>query len=120
MIIVDDNPLFRTSVRFLARNTQYVELVGEFETGLEALNSLPQLNPDVVLVDLYMPGMDGISLIRLIREKYPQLQIIAITGSMDSRIVKRVLNAGARQVVFKEKFVTGIFNALPQLRGTSS
>jgi two-component system NarL family response regulator len=117
IMIVDDNTFFRTCVGFLTRHIQCAELVGEFESGSVALCSIPVLMPDIILVDLFMPDMDGITLTRLIRENYPNMQIIAITGSMNNRIVNRAIKAGASQVVFKEKFVAGLLNAIPQLQG---
>jgi two-component system, NarL family, invasion response regulator UvrY len=118
-MIVDDNSLFRMCVGFMTRHTQHVELVGEFETGNEALKAIPLLKPDTVLVDVFMPSMDGITLIRLIRESHPDLRIIATTGSMDKHIMTGVLRAGASEIVFKEKFVAGLLKAIPQLNGNT-
>jgi len=111
-MIVDDSLSFRKSMTFLLRSIEGIQLVGEFEDGMDALTNIPILSPDIVLVDVLMPGMDGITLTRFIRQFYPDIQIIAITGSMNSQVAQRVLDAGASRVVFKGQSIVNILRAL--------
>jgi len=112
LMIVDDSLSFRKSMTFLLRSIEGIQLVGEFEDGMDALTNIPILSPDIVLVDVLMPGMDGITLTRFIRQFYPDIQIIAITGSMNSQVAQRVLDAGASRVVFKGQSIVNILRAL--------
>jgi NarL family two-component system response regulator LiaR len=72
-----------------------LELVGEAQGGLEALDLCNRLHPDVVLMDLMMPGMDGAEATKTIREHHPDIQVIALTSFKEDDMVQRALQAGA-------------------------
>lgn len=79
-----------------------LELVGEAAHGKEGLTMCAEKHPDVVLMDLMMPIMDGITATRLIRQTFPQIQVIALTSFGEETLIKRVLEAGALSYLFKK------------------
>src|ERR1700694_4600700 len=112
LMIVDDSLSFRKSAAFLAQSIHDIQLVGEFDNGNDALISIPELLPHIVLVDILMPGMNGIVLTRLIRQRNPEIRIIAVTGSMNDRLIQQVRDAGASAVIFKDQLLPGILQAI--------
>ena len=94
-MIVDDHALVRTGLGAFLQVYDDLELVAEAESGEEALRLCEQLRPDVILMDLVMPGMDGAAATRAIRERRPQTQVVALTSFKDQEWVERALRAGA-------------------------
>jgi len=78
-----------------------LELVGEAENGQQALRLCAEERPDVVLMDLVMPGMDGVQATRAIRERFPDIRVIALTSFPEDRLVQDVLEAGALSYLLK-------------------
>jgi len=78
-----------------------LELVGEAENGQQALRLCAEERPDVVLMDLVMPGMDGVQTTRAIRERFPDIRVIALTSFPEDRLVQDVLEAGALSYLLK-------------------
>jgi NarL family two-component system response regulator LiaR len=95
VMIVDDHALVRTGLGTFLLAYDDLALVAEAESGEEALDLCEQLEPDVVLMDLVMPGMDGAAATRAIRERWPQTQVIALTSFKDQEWVEKALQAGA-------------------------
>jgi NarL family two-component system response regulator LiaR len=95
VMIVDDHALVRTGLGTFLLAYEDLVLVAEAESGEEALDLCEQLEPDVILMDLVMPGMDGAAVTRAIRERWPQTQIIALTSFKDQEWVEKALQAGA-------------------------
>jgi two-component system, NarL family, response regulator LiaR len=79
-----------------------LELAGEASNGARAVELCSQLLPDVVLMDIIMPEMDGAAATRLIRQKYPQIQVIALTSYKDEHLIQNVLQAGAIGYLLKD------------------
>ncbi len=95
ILIVDDQAVVRCGlVAFLSVYDDLI-LVGEANDGAKALNLCAQLRPDVILMDLVMPRMDGVEATLAIRAHYPHIQIIALTSFIEDDLIKRVLEAGA-------------------------
>lgn len=95
VMIVDDHDMVRSGLAtFLAAFDDLV-LVGEAACGRDAVTLCPELAPDVILMDLVMPRMDGVEATRIIRERCPQVQVIALTSFDDRHLVQGVLQAGA-------------------------
>ena len=92
---VDDHEILRGGIRFLLLAFDDIELVGEAHSGEEALALCGQLQPDVVLMDMMMPGMDGVETTRALREQYPSIQVLALTSFHDPDLVQGVMQAGA-------------------------
>ncbi len=89
-----------------------MELVGEAANGEQALKLCSQAKPDVVLMDLVMPGMDGATATRLIREKCPQIQVIALTSFKEQELVQGALQAGAIGYLLKDVTAEELANAI--------
>jgi NarL family two-component system response regulator LiaR len=95
VMIVDDHAMLRKGLRFFLKGFADLELTGEADSGQGAVELCRQLRPDVVLMDMLMPDMDGASATRLIREQYPQTQVVALTSFHDPELVERAIQAGA-------------------------
>lgn len=101
VLIVDDHTLFRSGIKLLLERQEGFEVVGEAGDGLEGVKRAKQLKPDVVLLDLHMPGTNGLQAIPLLREEAPQSQIIMLTVSEDAEDLLEALRAGARGYLLK-------------------
>jgi NarL family two-component system response regulator LiaR len=95
VIAVDDHEVVRGGIRYALLDCDDIELVGEAYSGEDALRLCEQALPDVALVDLMMPGMDGVETTRAIRKRFPQVQILVLTSFHDKNIVPRAMQAGA-------------------------
>jgi NarL family two-component system response regulator LiaR len=95
VLIIDDHALVRTGLKFFLAAFDDLELIGEGTNGHEAIQLCTELEPDVVLMDLLMPGMDGTTAIRTIRSQWPQVQVIALTNFQEAELVQEALQAGA-------------------------
>ena len=95
VLIVDDHAVVRKGLRSFLQAYDDLELVGEASDGDEAVQFCEKLQPDVVLMDLMIPRMDGETATTIIRQRFPQVQIIALTSFKGDRLVQKLLNAGA-------------------------
>ena len=95
VMLVDDHAVVRSGLGAFLLAFDDLELVGEAGGGEEAVRLCEQLQPDVVLMDLVMPGMDGAAATRAIRERWPQVQVVALTSFKEKDLVERALQAGA-------------------------
>jgi NarL family two-component system response regulator LiaR len=95
VIIVDDHAVVRSGLGAFLLVFDDLELVGEAGGGEEAVRLCTQVQPDVVLMDLVMPGVDGAAATKAIRERCPQVQIIALTSFKEKELVQGALEAGA-------------------------
>jgi NarL family two-component system response regulator LiaR len=101
VIIVDDHAVVRGGLRLFLLAFEDLELVGEAGNGKQALELCAKLEPDVVLMDLVMPGMDGVQATQAIRERYPQIQVIALTSFEEEELVQAALESGAISYLLK-------------------
>lgn len=102
ILLADDHRLFREGVSSLLQRSPDLELVGEAATGEEAVRLSEQISPDVVLMDLNMPGMSGIEATRRIRQRQPAVGIIVLTMLEDDASLFAALQAGATGYVLKD------------------
>ncbi len=102
VLVVDDHKVVRKGLRTFISVTDDLELVGEAGNGEEAIEQVAALHPDVVLMDLKMPVMDGPTAIAEIRNRFPEVQIVALTSFDDESLAKRALEAGAIGYLFKD------------------
>jgi NarL family two-component system response regulator LiaR len=114
VMIVDDHALVRGGLRVFLLAFDDLELVGEAASGEEALRLCKQLQPDVVLMDLVMPGMDGVAATRAIRERWPQIQVVALTSFWDEELVQGALQAGAISYLLKDVSADGLADGIRQ------
>jgi NarL family two-component system response regulator LiaR len=101
VVIVDDHEMVRSGLAIFLRVMRDLELVGEAASGEEAVQVCGQVNPDVVLMDMVMPGLDGASATRAVRERCPATRVIALTSFPEEDLVQRALEAGAMGYLLK-------------------
>ncbi|HSL45769.1 MAG TPA: response regulator transcription factor [Anaerolineales bacterium] len=101
VMLVDDHGVVRSGLGAFLSVIPDLELVGEAENGDEAVVRCGLLQPDVILMDLMMPGSDGVTATRLIHEKYPQVRVIALTSFQEDALVQGALQAGATGYLMK-------------------
>ena len=101
LLVVDDHTLVRQGIVKLLSGQSEVEVVGEAANGFEAITKAQELDVDVVLMDLYMPGLDGVATTRLIRRESPNVAVIVLTASDDEDDLFEALQAGARGYILK-------------------
>ena len=112
VLIVDDHSMVRTGLATFIRIKDDLELVGEARDGQQALRRCGQLEPDVILMDLVMPRMDGVTATQAIRERWPLVQIIALTSFKDKHLVQDALRAGAISYLLKDVSVDELAEAI--------
>ena len=100
VLIVEDAPFIREMIRDILESHDYT-VVGEASNGIEAIERYEALKPDVVLMDILMPGMDGLSAIAKIRERDPTAKIIVVSALVKETLRKEALRAGAADFVAK-------------------
>ena len=112
VMIVDDHAVVRSGLTTFLLTCDNMELVGEASSGEQALALCEHARPDVILMDLVMPGMDGATATRLIREQFPEIQVIALTSFKEQDLVKGALQAGAIGYLLKDVSATELANAI--------
>jgi len=106
VLIVDDHSVVREGLRmFLARDLE-LEVVGEAADGAEAIQQARLLRPDVVIMDLLMPVLDGIAATRVIRSELPETEVLALTSALESSLVVEALEVGAMGYLLKDTQAT--------------
>ncbi len=105
VLIVDDHAVLRQALKMLLENQQEVDVVGDASNGREALEACERLHPDVVLMDMVMPGLNGLEATRQIRKRVPKAKILILTGYMEDEQILAALRAGASGYVVKKSDV---------------
>ena len=101
ILVVDDHPLVRFGVINQLKSTGEFTIVGEAEDGEEAIEKTKTLKPDLVIIDIFMPGLSGIEATRLIKKKYPETKVLALTGFENEDYVYQIIRSGAGGYVLK-------------------
>ena len=112
VMIVDDHDSVRRGLSFSLHAFDNLEFVGAAVSGREAVQLCGQLHPDVVLMDVNMPEMDGIAATRLICQSYPYIKVIALTGDQDVETFRAMRQAGAAGYLLKTASIDEIANAI--------
>ncbi|HLI07019.1 MAG TPA: response regulator transcription factor [Ktedonobacteraceae bacterium] len=102
VLIVDDHPIFREGLRRVIEQDPAFRVLGEAETGREAISLARRLRPDVVLMDLSLPDLDGISATASLRRDLPETEVVVLTGILSPTSVTQALQAGASGYLFKD------------------
>jgi DNA-binding NarL/FixJ family response regulator len=110
-IVEDDSSLCKGLLRLLER-TRDIRCLGSYGSGEESLESIPKEKPDVVLMDINLPGMDGIECARRLKELYPSVRIVMLTVYENPERIFKALKAGAIGYVIKTKLSAGLLNAI--------
>lgn len=101
VLIVDDHAVVRSGLAAFLLSEDNLELIGEVNCGEDAVKVSAELKPDVILMDLVMPNMDGATATKVIKEKYPQIEVIALTSFPEGELVQKALEAGAISYLLK-------------------
>lgn len=112
ILITDDHAVVRSGLSKFLMVHRDLELVGEASDGSEAVQLVALYQPDVVLMDLMMPGTDGITATREIKQKYPKVKVIALTSFAEQAMVQGALQAGAVGYLQKNVSATELANAI--------
>lgn len=112
ILLVDDHTVVRQGLRMFLSLDADLQVVGEAADGMEAVELAHRLKPDVVLMDLLMPRMDGATATRAIRERYPTIQILALTSFKEDNLVHDALKAGAIGYLLKNVTAGELANAI--------
>jgi two-component system nitrate/nitrite response regulator NarL len=112
VLVVDDHTLFRTGIKLLLQRHKDFEVVGEAGDGLEGVKRAISLKPDVVLLDLHMPGISGREAVGLITEEAPQTRVLMLTVSEDAEDLVDCLRAGAAGYLLKNIETDYLVNAI--------
>lgn len=112
IVVADDHLIIRQGLRLILETAEDLELVGEAEDGAEALRLATQLNPDVVLMDLRMPGMDGLTAIEHLRVEQPRIAVVILTTFNEDDLMIRGLRAGAKGYLLKDTDRETLFSTI--------
>ena len=112
VMIVDDHDVVRRGLAAFLKSKVDLELVGEASDGEDALHTCDQVQPDVILMDLVMPKMNGAAATRAIRERHPNVQVIALTSFQEKKLVHEALQAGAISYLLKNVSVDDLAEAI--------
>jgi DNA-binding NarL/FixJ family response regulator len=102
VLIVDDHAVLRQALRYLLSSQPGVDVIGDASNGREAIEMAERLQPDVVLMDAVMPGLNGIEATRQIRRRLPKTKVLVLTGYMEDEQIAGALKAGASGYVVKK------------------
>lgn len=112
VLLVDDHGMVRSGLSAFLMAFDDLALVGEARDGDDAVRQCESLQPDVVLMDLVMPGKDGATATREIRERWPQIQVVALTSFKEEGLVQRALEAGAIGYLLKDVSADDLADAI--------
>ena len=112
VLLVDDHTMVRRGLAIFLQVSDDLELAGEAANGDEAVALCARLLPDVVLMDMVMPGVDGATATRRIRERFPTVQIIALTSYKEEELIQSALEAGAIGYLLKDVSADELANAI--------
>ena len=114
-MIVDDHPLFRKGLEQLIHSDSAFAVCGEANNASEAMDVIRKLNPDLAIVDLSLPGANGIELIKNIRAEFPKLPILVLSMHDESLYALRALRAGAEGYVMKHEAMANVIQAIHEV-----
>jgi two-component system, NarL family, invasion response regulator UvrY len=112
VMLVDDHAVVRTGFRLLLQSVPDISVVGEAESGEAASQRYAELTPDVVVMDLAMPGMGGLEALKRIRARYPQARVLALSAHDDPVHARRALQEGALGFLSKRSAPEALINAV--------
>lgn len=102
LLIVDDHLLLRDGIAAILQQEPDIAVVGHAQNGREALDQIAQLNPDVVLMDIAMPVMDGLQATQLIKEKWPEVRVLILSMHDEPEYIRKIMKVGASGYVLKD------------------
>jgi len=115
ILLVDDHPIVRQGLKTLLEGQSGWVVVGEASDGFEALDKADSLQPDVMVLDVTMPGMNGLEACRLLRQRTPGLEILFVTQHDSPQMMQEALDAGARGYVVKSNATRDLLEAINEV-----
>ena len=112
VLIADDHTILRQGIKALLDNQLGIEVIGEAKDGREALTLIERLLPDVILMDIAMPGLNGLEATRRIKKKFPKIKVLVLTMYTNEEYVFQILNAGANGYLVKETAFQDLISAI--------
>jgi DNA-binding NarL/FixJ family response regulator len=112
VLLVDDHPLLRKGIRAVLEQHETIRIVGEASNGLEAVQCARSLRPDVIIMDINMPHMDGVQATRLIKQEFPAVIIIGLSVNDAGSVRHAMLEAGAIAYVNKDQAGEDIYDTI--------
>lgn len=112
ILIADDHAVVRAGLRAVLQTNPELELAGEASGGLEALELVQQIHPDVLVLDLSMPDLDGISVTRQVKETNPQTRILILTVHEDEALLREAIKSGASGYILKRAAESELVSAI--------
>jgi DNA-binding NarL/FixJ family response regulator len=112
VFIVDDHAILRDGLKVLASLSNNIEIVGEASNGEEAIRGVAESQPDIVLMDVVMPIMDGIEATRLITRAFPRVKVLMLSQHSDSKYVLSSVKAGARGYILKRALSSDLVSGI--------
>jgi len=110
--IADDHALFRTGVKTSLSSRKDIQMIAEAENGMQLLNLLKHIKPDVILLDIHMPIMDGYTTLPEIKKLYPEMKVIMLSMNNDASIITKMMEIGANSYLTKESDSETIYQAI--------
>lgn len=112
IVIVDDHPEVRKAWSMFLERHERIVVAGECANGQEAIDRVPELNPDIILMDINMKPMSGIEATQILTQKYPGVKVIGVSFHTSSFYIKKMLAAGASGYIFKYAVVEDLIPAI--------
>ena len=112
LLLVDDHKVVREGLHLFLEPNPNLEIVGEASNGQEALEQAETLQPNVIIMDLLMPVMDGVTAIREIKKAYPNIEIVALTSFLEDQLVVEAIQAGAMGYLLKDTDSEALIEAI--------
>lgn len=112
VVICDDHALFRTGVKTSLSSRKNIQMIGEAENGMQLLNLLKHIQPDVLLLDIQMPIMDGLTTLPEVKKLYPEIKVIMLSMHNDHSMISRMMEIGANSYLTKDSDSESIYQAI--------
>jgi NarL family two-component system response regulator LiaR len=112
IVLADDHPLLRQALKDVLQKENTFEIIGEAADGEEAVKLASELTPDVVIMDISMPNLDGLQATQQIKEKYPNVAVLVLTVHTDDECILEILKAGAAGYLIKSAFGDEVIHAV--------
>ncbi|MCL5006496.1 MAG: response regulator transcription factor [Acidobacteria bacterium] len=120
VLIVDDSPLARDAIRLLLQSQQEVEVVGFAADGEEAVAQAEALSPDLILMDIQMPKLDGLRATQRIRDLFPVIRVIIVTVNHGAEVYQTCISCGAHGFIVKDRLYQDLFAEIQRVFSSRS